>query len=140
MRKRYSPRAVERALKLQEGSVLAVEVEHLRAENARLRVVSEATERMVRDVLEQNQLLRERVTTGGPPAPFTENWERGDSSRPPTAPPEELVVALPVSDEEVEIIARYGDCESCRLPHPPWISCEQERQAIDMGERPPDPM
>lgn len=37
MRRRYSPQAVQRALKLLEGSVLAVEVEHLQREVAELR-------------------------------------------------------------------------------------------------------
>lgn len=55
---------------------------------------------------------RERVTTGGPPAPFTPDWQPGDSSRAPTAPPEEIVVALPVSDEEL----------MARTRKPGWIS------------------
>jgi hypothetical protein len=72
---------------------------------------------------------RASVTTGGLPAPFTEGWERGDSSRPPTAPPEpeELVVALPVSDEQAAELPEYV-CEDCGQPHPAWISCEAERR------------
>lgn len=38
----------------------------------------------------QNELALRRasVTTGGPAPAFTEGWERGESSRPSTAPPE----------------------------------------------------
>lgn len=46
--------------------------------------------------------LRERITTGGPPAPFTPGWERGPSSRPPTAPPaldEVDLLAVDYTDE-----------------------------------------
>ncbi len=83
------------------------------------------------DELEQR---RASVTTGGPPPAFTETWENGPSSRPPTAPPEELVVALPVSDEEADAAPMgkgrisYRDCEGCGRSHPAWISCEAERQ------------
>lgn len=48
---------------------------------------------------------RSSVTTGGPPAPITEGWTPGDSSRPPTAPPEELVVSMLLTDEEAAQVA-----------------------------------
>jgi hypothetical protein len=101
------------------------------------------------DELEQR---RASVTTGGPPPAFTETWENGPSSRPPTAPPEELVVALPVTEEELEAprlasIDRLYDAyradpsEGGALPcgcEGPSATCAD--RAIDMGEKPPDPM
>ena len=42
---------------------------------------------------------RERVTTGGPPPGFTEDWRNGASSRPSTAPPLPDEVELPGEEE-----------------------------------------
>lgn len=83
--------------------------------------------RWISDLQNEVAVRRASVTTGGLPAPFTEGWERGDSSRPPTAPPEELMVALPVSDEQAAELPEYV-CEDCGQPHPAWISCEAERR------------
>lgn len=73
-------------------------------------------------LLDELDRYRTNVTTGGPGVPFTEQWENGPSSRPSTAPPEEVVVALPEGFGAL----RYGTCEDCGHPHPAWISCEAE--------------
>lgn len=49
----------------------------------------------VRRLRDEVDRYRAHVTTGGPGVPFTEQWENGPSSRPSTAPPEAVVVALP---------------------------------------------
>lgn len=69
---------------------------------------------------------RKTATIGGPPPKVTPCWEPGDSSRPSTAPPEEISVALPVSDEEAEtmpsctcrgIFSHDETCPRWVLPH-----------------------
>lgn len=143
MKDRPTATAVERALQLQEGSVLAREVLALRRRVDELRPAAAHGARNPPEVIEEMRetiarlerelaTYRETVTTGGPGVPFTEGWERGDSSRPPTAPPEEITVALPVSDEQAAFLCtdldavEYAPCPDCGHPHPAWISCEDE--------------
>jgi len=66
---------------------------------------------------------RATVTTGGPGVPFTETWENGPNSRPPTAPPEPVVVQLPTPDKGATkcncggVLSHAENCPEWVLPH-----------------------
>lgn len=104
------------APKVVAAQVLAAEVRRLRTPMAPMtyglddtRALLAAQMRITQHLHEEarklraeNADLRARITTGGPPAPFTPGWERGPSSRPPTAPPaldEVDLLAVDYTDE-----------------------------------------
>lgn len=145
MEHRPSPQAVERALKLLEGSVLAVEVKHLQRELVHYERMlgplcpcaphdpntdgpqrecpvhgdGQTFTQWVDEMRDELAMRRARVTTGGPAPAFT-------------GQPEEIVVAVPASEEEraeMQPVHPHGNPYNC--------PCPNEAPAVDHVEKPP---